>query len=193
MNINDALISFKKSVQDSDVFVSQAGQLSQYLFRHDRRNNFYMTADLGELNSFSLGLALNIKNRVFAFQQLNYFLKNLCYLHSVLNHPVYNLTITIFDFQYLKKEQDQFLFSFSRKFNFMNLLKSLGFNNIHKIQKADQIHGAIKKSSKLEEISIFYLIISEKSPLPPLIITHSSLEMKDRFMKAMDDYQKIPR
>lgn len=48
-----------------DVVVSSTGFISREVFRYDRPLNFYMMGSMGNALSIGIGLALNIKQRVF--------------------------------------------------------------------------------------------------------------------------------
>ncbi|MHA1144875.1 MAG: hypothetical protein ACTSRW_09080 [Candidatus Helarchaeota archaeon] len=191
MNINEVLKFFKDSLKQFDVIVSPPGFLSQSLFRYDRPGNFYMTADFGNCITLSLGLALNLKNRIFVLQETRDFLNNLGTIHALQNYDISNLILVLFDFQIPSKSSNQFFVS-SQKFEFLKVLKSMGFEKIYKIQKAENLHGALKKMEKNNGVSILYIQITEEDLLPPLIISLVSLEIKNRFMKFLIELDEIP-
>lgn len=180
MNIPEVFKLFKDSLEESAVIISQSGYLSQALFRYDRIGNFYSTADFGNLYAFGLGISLNNSNRVFIFQDSQHFFSNIESIYPILKYKPKNLSMVIFEARGREFPGEKSAYK-PEKLDPIKLLKSIGFEKIFPIQKITNLQGLLKKISKSGDLTVLYIYIDEEDTLSPLIITLSSIEIKNRF------------
>ena len=65
MNRTDVIKEIMSQINDDDIVIASTGFISREVFKYDRSLNFYMTGSMGNALSIGIGVALNVKNRVF--------------------------------------------------------------------------------------------------------------------------------
>lgn len=65
MTRTDFVKEFMSQITDRDIVIASTGYIAREVYRYDRKLNFYMQGSMGCALGIGIGLALNVKERVF--------------------------------------------------------------------------------------------------------------------------------
>lgn len=65
MNRSECVKEIMGQLNEDDILISSTGYISREAYKYDRPLNFYMQGSMGNALAIGIGIAMNIKNRVF--------------------------------------------------------------------------------------------------------------------------------
>ena len=180
-----AIETILEHVTDDDLVLSTTGMISREAFATlDRPGNFYMLGSMGLLSSFGLGLAvLTPQRRVVVIEGDGSALMSLGALPLIAAERPGNLVHIVLDNEAYESTGAQP--SISSKVDLGEVARSCGYA---RIARADEV-GALNRALSGCALGNGPVLLLVKVGIAPVEgiprVSHSPLEIRDRFMEAI--------
>ncbi len=180
----EALSIILNSLESNDAAIFTTGMISREAFAaKDRKNNFYMIGSMGLCSSFSLGLAQNLNNRIFAFDGDGSLLMDLGNMANIGTLKPKNFFHIILDNGCYQSTGCQA--TISEHIDFSKIAKSCGYTHTFQADSVNKVKILIKKALKLKGPVFFHIKVSQESEEAIARVNLTPEEIKNRFINAI--------
>jgi len=176
---------------ENEFVVSNIGHPSRELHRlKDRERNFYLTSCLGHSYTLALGLALStddINQKIICFEGDGGLLMNAGSLSILAHKKPKNLIVILLDNGVWGSTGNTETYALN-DVNLSGVAQAYGFpeSNIRIISKEEQLAKNLRIALKNDGPFLFHVIITDEYENVP-ILPFSVVEIKERFMKSIED------
>ena len=176
---------------EDEFVVSNLGHPSRELHRlKDRERNFYLTSCLGHSYTLALGLALSLEDinqKIICFEGDGGLLMNAGSLSILAHIKPKNLIVILLDNGVWGSTGNTETYALN-DVNLSGVAQAFGFpkSNIKIISKEENLAENLRKALKNDGPFLFHVIITDEYESVP-ILPFSVIEIKDRFMKSIED------